>query len=151
MLTPEQQKLFRFLYLLANSYGTNFMEFEVEFDDYLSDDPLDSNTFSRSGWGNSTIKIPEKAAKELADFINENVVPKLESTLDLIFRENWIDEASHIKLNIRIDMDSRQFTSELEASWYGEEEADGSLDEMPEGVFDEIQNSVPGGNVIIST
>lgn len=147
MLTPEQQKLFRFLYLLANSYGTNFMEFEVEFDDYLSDDPLDSNTFSRSGWGKSTIEIPEKAAKELADFINENVVPKLESTLDLIFRENWIDEASQIKLNIRIDMDSRQFTSELEASWYGEEEADGSLDEMPEGVFNEIQNSVPGGNV----
>jgi len=90
MLTPEQQKLFRFLYLLANSYGTNFMEFEVEFDDYLSDDPLDSNTFSRSGWGKSTIEIPEKAAQELTDFINENVVPKLESTLDLIFRENGI-------------------------------------------------------------
>lgn len=146
MLTPEQEKLFRFIYRYGKSYGLDYMEFEVEYDDYLSDEPFDINNFNETGLWGSKIEIPQKAAQELTDFLNEKVQPELQSVYDNILEDNNIDEASRIKLTIVLDFNSRIFNSSLDVEWYGQEDDSETALEMPENVYNEIQASVPEGN-----
>lgn len=147
MLTPEQQKLFRFLYLLGKSYGVPGFEFEVEFDDYLTGEPFDISNFSRVYSRGKLIEIPQKPAQELTDFMNEKVFPQLESSLEQILENNDVDEASSIRLSVSIDINNRNFLAQLQANWYGYQEGDSGEEEMPEDVSDEISQSVPEGTV----
>lgn len=147
MLTPEQQKLFRFLYLLGKSYGVSGFEFEVELDDYLTDEPFDISNFSTAYSRGKFIEIPQKPAQELTDFINEKVFPQMESSLEQILESGGVDQASSIRLSVSMDIDNRNFLAELSAEWYGYEEADSEEEEMPQDVSDEILQSVPEGTV----
>ena len=146
MLTPEQQKLFRFLYLYGKSSGLDFMEFEIESNDYLPDEPFGTNDFKKARVdGYKWLDLPEKAAQELTDFVNENVFPKLDSTLDKIYNNNEVDNFSSINLEFSLDLKTRKFSADLEASWYGFEEGEGDVYDLPEDVYNEIFSSVPPG------
>lgn len=146
MLTPEQQKLFRFLYLYGKSSGFDVMEFEIESNDYLPDEPFGANDFKNARVdGNKWLDLPEKAAQELTDFVNENVFPKLGSTLDKIYDNNEVDNFSSINIQFNFDFNRRDFSADLEASWYGSEESDSETYDLPEDVYNEIFRSVPPG------
>ena len=148
MLTPEQQKLFRFFFLLGKSYGVSEFEFDFEFDDDLPGWPFDISDFSRAYVRREFIEIPQKAAQELTDFMNEKVFPELESSLEQLLESNDVDQASTIRLSVTIDIDSRNFSAKLSANWYSFEEAETEVSDLPDDVHNEISSTVPTGEVV---
>ena len=151
MLTPQQEKLFRFIYRLGKSYGLDVIEFDIEFDNYLSDDPFDIsdfNSFYTFDGSRSYVEIPEKAAQQLTDFINENVQPKLQDIVDEVYDENSVDDISQITLKVLIDINSRKFDATLQVGWYGEETPSEDSEVMPDEIFNEIQANVPEANAV---
>lgn len=148
MLTPLQEKLFRFIYRLGKSYGLDAIEFEIEFDGYLPDEPLEIGAFKKFYGSGSYVEMPEKAAQQLTDFMNENVQPKLQDILDEVYDENSVDDISQITLNILIDINSRKFDATLQVGWYGEETPSEDSEVMPDEIFNEIQTNVPEANAV---
>ena len=81
MLTPEEKKLFTFLYRLAKSVGIDYMGFTIEFDDYLPDEPeLVKGMFNYPD--HNDLEVPEKAANLLEKFYTEKIYPLLSSAVN---------------------------------------------------------------------
>lgn len=148
MLTPEQQKLFRFLYLFGKSSGVNSLEIQLEYDEILPDEPFDTDEVSVFWDPRNSLKLPQKAAEEFTQFVNENVFPKLDEAFESLRGTYGFDEVSRIRVNIYLDLDKKEFGSDLYVEWYGEEDAFVEAHDLPRGVIDEIQADFPNEEVV---
>lgn len=147
MLTPEQQKLFRFLRLFGKSSGVDSLEIDLE-DEVLRDTPFEVDELSNVGGWRNRLELPQKAAEEFTQFINENVFPKMVEAFNSLEGIYGFDEISRIRTEIFIDLDKKSFQAFLHVDWYGEEEATSEIHDLPQDVIDEIQADFPNDEVV---
>jgi hypothetical protein len=144
MLTPEEKKLFTFLYRLGKSYGLDYISYTIEFDDYLPDEPeLVEGMFKYPD--HNDMEVPEKVAKLLEEFYTEKIHPLLSSAVNKLYQENPdADEFTQMTLEIEITKDNLEVR--FNASYYGFEEVNEDF-ELPEEIKKEAEELLPGEKI----
>jgi hypothetical protein len=144
MLTPEEKKLFTFLYRLGKSYGLDYISYTIEFDDYLPDEPeLVEGMFKYPDRNN--MEVPEKAAKLLEKFYTEKIFPLLSSAADKFYQEN--PDAEELRdMLLEIEITKSNLSVGFGAGYYGSEELYEDF-ELPEEIKREVEELLPGEKI----
>jgi hypothetical protein len=144
MLTPEEKKLFTFLYRLGKSYGLDYISYTIEFDDYLPDEPeLVEGMFKYPDRNN--MEVPEKAAKLLEKFYTEKIFPLLSSAADKFYQEN--PDAEELRdMLLEIEITKSNLSVGFGAGYYGSEELYEDF-ELPEEIKKETEELLPGEKI----
>jgi hypothetical protein len=144
MLTPEEKKLFTFLYRLGKSYGLDYVSFTIEFDDYLPDEPeLVDGMFKYPNHNN--MEVPEKAAKLLEEFYIEKIYPLLNSAENKLYQQNP-DAEEFSQMNLKIEITKDNLDVRFNADYWGSEEENEDF-ELPEEIKKEAEELLPGEKI----
>ena len=144
MLTPEEKKLFTFLYRLAKSVGIDYMGFTIEFDDYLPDEPkLVKGMFKYPDHGG--LEVPERAADLLEKFYTEKIYPLLSSAVNKLYQENP-DAGEFTQMTLDIEINKSNLRVVFRANYYGSEEVNEDF-ELPEEIKKETEELLPGEKI----
>lgn len=148
MLTPEEKKLFTFLYRLAKSVGIDYMGFTIEFDDYLPDEPkLVKGMFKYPDHGG--LEVPERAADLLEKFYTEKIYPLLSSAVNKLYfeinQENP-DAGEFTEMTLDIEINKSNLRVVFRANYYGSEEVNEDF-ELPEEIKKETEELLPGEKI----
>jgi|LakMenE01Jun11ns_1017448.scaffolds.fasta_scaffold9954521_1 hypothetical protein len=144
MLTPEEKKLFTFLYRLGKSYGLDYVSYTIEFDDYLPDEPeLVDGMFKYPNHNN--MEVPEKAAKLLEEFYIEKIYPLLNSAENKLYQQNP-DAEEFSQMNLEIEITKDNLDVRFNADYWGSEEENEDF-ELPEEIKKEAEELLPGEKI----
>jgi len=144
MLTPEEKKLFTFLYRLGKSYGLEYISYTIEFDDYLPDEPeLVEGTFKYPD--HNDMEVPEKAANLLEKFYTEKIYPLLSSAVNKLYQENP-DAEEFTSMTLEIEITENNLDVIFNAYYYGSEEVNEDY-ELPEEIKKEAEELLPGEKI----
>jgi hypothetical protein len=144
MLTPEEKKLFTFLYRLGKSYGLDYVSYTIEFDDYLPDEPeLVDGMFKYPNQNN--MEVPEKAAKLLEEFYIEKIYPLLNSAENKLYQQNP-DAEEFSQMNLEIEITKDNLDVRFNADYWGSEEENEDF-ELPEEIKKEAEELLPGEKI----
>jgi hypothetical protein len=144
MLTPEEKKLFTFLYRLGKSYGLDYISYTIEFDDYLPDEPeLVEGMFKYPD--HNDMEVPEKVAKLLEEFYTEKIYPLLSSAVNKLYQENP-DAGEFTEMTLDIEINKSNLRVVFRANYYGSEEVNEDF-ELPEEIKKETEELLPGEKI----
>lgn len=116
MLTPEQEKLFRFLFRFGRINSNIEVTFTKELDLY-DYEPFTAEDFEDlEGYRGKQTQLPKRAAQELSDFVNEKIAPEIKKTEDMIG-----EEINSEYFELILDMVEKKVIAGLRYSWYDEE------------------------------
>jgi len=144
MLTPEEKKLFTFLYRLGKSYGLDYVSYTIEFDDYLPDEPeLVEGMFKYPD--HNDMEVPDKVAKLLEEFYTEKIYPLLSSAVNKLYQENP-DAEEFTSMTLEIEITENNLDVIFNAYYYGSEEVNEDY-ELPEEIKKEAEELLPGEKI----